>query len=188
MTVEFLDIATTQHFLFLISKPVFEHLTGGDAMPTPQTGQKGSAGLLQCPRILLTCFRVRISGGHPTELRASAVQGDPSGQRLYFVVYDLWVLPCCLHDRSPCISCNATTQDLIRKWRISTPAGQNHLNISIYIKGTRITLEAVPILRGRSVCSHPERDTSRVPFREIIVSHDTIISRWFRLCGKKLNF
>ena len=32
-------------------------------MPHPQTGQKGCAGLLQCPKILLTCFRARISAG-----------------------------------------------------------------------------------------------------------------------------
>ena len=37
---------------------VFEHWTG-DATPT--TRQKGSDELLQCPRILLTCFRARIS-------------------------------------------------------------------------------------------------------------------------------
>ena len=30
-------------------------------MPRPQTRQKGSAGLLPCPRILPTCFRARIS-------------------------------------------------------------------------------------------------------------------------------
>ena len=30
-------------------------------MPRPQNRQKGSAGLLQCPRILLRCFRARIS-------------------------------------------------------------------------------------------------------------------------------
>ena len=37
-------------------------------MPHPQTGQKGSAGLLQCPRILLTCFRVRISDENHVQL------------------------------------------------------------------------------------------------------------------------
>ena len=35
--------------------------TEQEEMPHPQTGQKGSAGLLQCPKILLTCFRERIS-------------------------------------------------------------------------------------------------------------------------------
>ena len=30
-------------------------------MPHPQTGQKGSAGLLQCSGIILTCFRARMS-------------------------------------------------------------------------------------------------------------------------------
>ena len=36
-SVGFSDIATTQHFLFLISKPVFEHWTAGDATPTNQS-------------------------------------------------------------------------------------------------------------------------------------------------------
>ena len=35
--------------------------TERQVMPRPQTRQKGSAGLLPCPRILPTCFRARIS-------------------------------------------------------------------------------------------------------------------------------
>ena len=30
-------------------------------MPHTQTGQAGKAGLLQCPKILLTCLRAKIS-------------------------------------------------------------------------------------------------------------------------------
>ena len=37
--------------------------TEQEEMPHPQTGQEDSDGLLQCPKILLTCLRARISGG-----------------------------------------------------------------------------------------------------------------------------
>ena len=49
-------------------------------MPYPQTGQKGRDGLLQCPEILLVCFRVRISGVSPDNEeggRRKADQGMP---------------------------------------------------------------------------------------------------------------
>ena len=37
--------------------------TEQEERPHPQTGQKGRDGLLQCPKILLTCFRAKISDG-----------------------------------------------------------------------------------------------------------------------------
>ena len=64
MSVGFSAIATAQHFLFLIFKPGFEHCTGGDATPTNWTERQ--CWLLQCPRILLTCFRARMSALHST--------------------------------------------------------------------------------------------------------------------------
>ena len=45
-------------------------------MPRPQTGQKGSAGLLHCPRSLLTFLRARISDPHP-EKEEDADAGEP---------------------------------------------------------------------------------------------------------------
>ena len=58
-------------------------------MPHQQTGQKGSAGLLQCPRILLTCFIARMSAQtlthfavvSPDDVRLSGgAAGDDAGE------------------------------------------------------------------------------------------------------------
>ena len=54
----------TTHFSSLIFKPVFEHWTGGEAMPKNRKERQCwlSNTSQQCRRILLRCFRARTSG------------------------------------------------------------------------------------------------------------------------------
>ena len=63
MSVGLSDIALTQHFLFLIFKPVFEHWTGGDATPTSRTERHcWIDAMSENPTDALTCYRARMSG------------------------------------------------------------------------------------------------------------------------------
>ena len=76
MSVGFSDIATTQNFFFLIFKPVLN--IKQEEMPHIHTGQKGSARLLQCPRILLMSFGARMSVQHSTQPSSGIFQGPPA--------------------------------------------------------------------------------------------------------------